>query len=371
MSTTAFSCESASGFGTDIWAARTRADGTWGKPVAVAHGLSPQLVVDGSGRVTVAYRLRHGAGVGAVRWSGGSWHVPVVLAQPPPNLSFIPSIALAANARGDVMLTWAQQEDCCGGRHIGFIVATRPHDGSWGPSVIVSRKDRFGRTFLDAQGRGTAVSSRLLFRRTTAGRWTSRALPAIEGYLSGVAANAGGDLMLSARDPDGAPSTVSILEKPDGAAWLPVVELTTSASVNNATPLVLDTHGRAAIGFKGVDESFTVATRPAGGTWTSGDAVSAADVHAHVLRLESGPRGALGACWLQRAPDGTQQVWASLRPPAGSWSAPVRLTGARWLEVWHPVASMRSDGSMVVTWSGKIAQGRAMRVSSRLVTPVA
>ena len=206
MSTTAFSCESASGFGTDIWAARTRADGTWGTPVAVAHGLSPQLVVDGSGRVTVAYRLRHGAGVGAVRWSGGSWHVPVVLAQPPPNLSFIPSIALAANARGDVMLTWAQQEDCCGGRHIGFIVATRPHDGSWGPSVIVSRKDRFGRTFLDAQGRGTAVSSRLLFRRTTAGRWTSRALPAIEGYLSGVAANAGGDLMLSARDPDGAPS---------------------------------------------------------------------------------------------------------------------------------------------------------------------
>lgn len=369
VSTTAFQCWSHDGVGTFVWAARTRPDGTWGPPVAIAPGLSPKTVIDGAGRVTVGYRLRHGEGTGTVRWAGGSWQSPVVLAQPGANLHFVPGFTLAVNARGDTIIVWGRQEDCCGGPHIGFIAAFRPHDGAWGPSVIVDRKDWGWGTSMDREGRVSVMSGEVIYRRTTAGQWRTRPLPVIDGSYTGAAANAGGDLVMTGRDRDGAPGTLFIFEKPAGAAWLPEVEMTTSLARNTASPLVLDNLGRAAVGYKGVDDSFTVATRPAGGAWTPGVGVSAADVHAHVLRLEAGKAGALGACWLQRAPDGTQSLWASIRPSGGDWSAPVRLTGARWLDLRHPAASMRPDGSLLVTWSGKIAHGRAMRVSSRLATP--
>ena len=369
VSTTAYQCGSASGFGSDIWAARTRPDGTWGAPVSLAPGLSPQVVVDGAGRVTVGYRLRHGEGTGVVRWSGGSWQAPVLLAQPAPRLRFVPGFSLAVNARGDAIIVWLRQQEENGGPSIGFIAAFRPHDGAWGPSVIVDRKEPFGIAFLDAEGRASVLNWDLVYRRTTAGRWSSHALPAFEGDVRGTAANARGDLLLAGLDRDGAPGTLSIFEKPAGAAWLPVVELTASLAPSTTTPLVLDNLGRAALGYQGADDSFTVTTRPAGGSWQPAVGVSAAGVHAHVLRLEAGTGGALGACWFQRTPGGTEELWASIRPSGGDWSAPARLTGPRWLDLWHSAATMRPDGSLLVTWSGKITKGRAMRVSSRLVTP--
>ena len=369
VSTTAFQCWSHDGLGSFVWAARTRPNGTWGPPVAIAPGLSPKMVIDGAGRVTVGYRLRHGDGMGTVRWAAGSWQAPVVLGQPKPNLHFVPGFNLAVNARGDTLIVWDLQEGCCGGPRIRFIAAFRPHDGAWGPSVIVDRKEPFGSAFLDAEGRASVLNWDLVYRRTTAGRWSSHALPAFEGDVRGTAANARGDLLLAGLDRDGAPGTLSIFEKPAGAAWLPVVELTASLAPSTTTPLVLDNLGRAALGYQGADDSFTVTTRPAGGSWQPAVGVSAAGVHAHVLRLEAGTGGALGACWFQRTPGGTEELWASIRPSGGDWSAPARLTGPRWLDLWHSAATMRPDGSLLVTWSGKITKGRAMRVSSRLVTP--
>ena len=171
VSTTAYQCGSASGFGSDIWAARTRPDGTWGAPVSLAPGLSPQVVVDGAGRVTVGYRLRHGAGTGVVRWSGGSWQAPVLLAQPAPRLRFVPGFSLAVNARGDAILVWLRQEEENGGPYVGFIAAFRPHDGTWGPTVVVDRKDTYGPAFVDSAGRAVGKSRELLYRRTAADRW--------------------------------------------------------------------------------------------------------------------------------------------------------------------------------------------------------
>lgn len=361
VSTTAWQCES------HVYASRTLADGTWSDPVDLAPGYDPVAVADRRGRVTVAFRQPSGDGVATRRWSRGTWRPAVEITLPTrADRVYVEGCHIAGNARGDIVVTWRQKngEPQGEGRMIGIVAAFRPFDSAWTPTAVIPGKGYPDMALMDGTGHAAVLDGSLIYHRGAAGRWHDPAVAPID-VLSGAAENADGDLLLT--DVDSNAELVFAYERPSGAAWLPPVQVGTTARRYTFAPAVLDGLGRAAIAYPGNDGSARVVTRTADGIWGTDVPVSPTQVGAGVIRLVSGPQGALAVSWVQRR----DQLWASIRPPGGDWSAPVRITPPRWHDVWHPQVSFRPDGALVAAWSGQVRNLPGERVAARVLTPVA
>jgi hypothetical protein len=153
------------------------------------------------------------------------------------------------------------------------------------------------------------------------------------------------------RRPTGDSTAALVYEKPFGAAWLPAVQVATTRSGGQIRALLEDT-GEAVVSFAAGGSART-ATRPAGGDWAAPVQVSDSQVQASVVRLSRGPDGSTAVSWLQGSDYLKRQLWVSVQPSGGDWSAPVKVTGARWRHVDHTTLSFRPDGALVVAWTGQ------------------
>lgn len=354
--------------GPQVFAARTRADGSWKKPVRLGPGREPVAAVDSHARVTVAFRRLHSFGVVTRRWAQGGWLPTVDLSWRPHDKVFhVQAYRLAVNARGDAIVTWGQQNgypDWEEPRHL--VAAFRPYDGAWTKTVMVARRGQPDAVVVDNKGRASVIDEDRLYRRTAGGRWRDPvAVDVIDGF-GGAAGNGAGDLLWVGLEYVAGTKTVSAFDKPAGEPWYPGVQVGSASGSTTKVPVVLDPAGRAAVGFAGSDGSAAIAARSAHGAWTPPVAVSAPDVGARSPELAWGPKGALVLAWIQ-GPADAGEVWASIRPPGSTWTAPVRLSGAGWDAVSAPAVAMAPDGSALVTWSGRLTGQDSQRIVTRRI----
>ena len=355
--------------GPQVFASRTRADGSWRKPIVLGPGREPLAAVDSHARVTVAFRRLHSFGVVSRRWVKHDWQPAVDLSWLPHDKVFhVQGYRLAVNARGDAIIAWGQQNgypDWEEPRHL--VAAFRPHDGEWTTTVMVARSGLPEAAFVDNKGRASVIDEDQLYRRTAAGKWRDPLTMPVSGGFGGAAGNGAGDLLWVGLDYAAGSRTVTAFDKPAGEAWYPGVQVATARSMATVVPVVLDPAGRAAIGYPGDDGSASVATRSAHGAWAPPVVVSAPDVGARYPTLAWGPKGALAMAWIQGPPD-AGEVWASVRPPGSTWTAPVRLSGPGWDRVADPSVAMAPDGTALVIWSGKPAGQDTQRIVTRQVS---
>lgn len=355
--------------GPQIFAARTRADGSWRTPVVLGPGREPLAAVDSHARVTVAFRRLHSFGVVSRRWATRGWQPAVDLSRRPHDEVFhVQGYRLAVNARGDAIIAWAQQNgypDWEEPRHL--VAAFRPHDGAWTTTVMVAKRRLADAVFVDNKGRASVIDDDQLYRRTATGRWRDPVTVPVSGGFGGAAGNGAGDLLWVGLDQVAGSSQVTAFDRPVGEAWYPGVQVATARRTVAALPVVLDPAGRAAVGYPGDDGSASVAARSAHGAWAPPVVVSALDVDARFPTLAWGPKGALAMAWIQ-GPSDAGEVWASLRPPGSSWTAPVRISGAGWDRVVDPSVALASDGTALVTWSGQLVGQDTQRIVTRPVS---
>ncbi len=333
-----------------VYAARTAADGTWQNAVDLGIGLEPKAVVDDSNRVTVLYRHLQGNGIESRRWGGATWQPAVDLTwQTDAKQVFVQWYSIASNARGDVVAVWTQNDgEVQSGPAPWMVAAYRPFNGAWTTTVRVAKRAYTEGSLVDGAGRVVTLPG--LYRRTTGGVWRQPTTPAMEGAWGGAAIDTAGDLMITRR-PTGDSTAALVYEKPFGAAWLPAVQVATTRSGGQIRALLEDT-GEAVVSFAAGGSART-ATRPAGGGWAAPVQVSDSQVQASVVRLGRGPDGSTAVSWLQGSDYFKRQLWVSVQPAGGDWSAPVKVTGARWRHVDHTTLSFRPDGALVVAWTGQ------------------
>ena len=349
-----------------IYAARTRADGTWQRAVDLGVGLEPKAVVDRRNRVTVLYRGLQGNGIESRRWVGDAWQPAVDLTwKTDADRVFVQWYSIASNARGDTIAVWTQNDgEVQSGPRPWMVAAYRPFDGAWTTTVRVAKGSASDGALVDGSGRVVTLPG--LYRRTAAGVWRHPTTPAMEGAYGGAAVNSLGDLLVTRRPEPGA-NAVLVYEKPFGEAWRPGIQVGTTPSYLGQIRAVLEDNGRAVASYAAGGSART-ATRAAGGAWATPVQVSAAHVQASVVRLVRGPSGALALSWLQGPDFAKRQLWLSIQQAGGDWSAPVKVTGAMWQHVDHTSVSFRSDSAVVVAWTGHRSDKPGWWFASRVVS---
>lgn len=359
VSTAAWGCDR------HVYAARTRPDGSWGAPVDLAIGLEPKAVVDRRGRVTLLYRHLQGNGIESRRWAHDHWQAAVDLTfQTGADVVFVQWATIATNGRGDTVAVWTQNDGKVQSGPTPVLVAAYRHAGGrWLPTVRVGPKGVAAAALVDGFGRALVFCPPDLYRRTTAGRWHAPETLPLEGGFVGAATNGPADLLVT----DHVDDAVVARERPEGASWLPGVEVGSTPWPGAKAPVVLRNDGTAAVAYADGASSAVVVTREAGEAWAAATRLSPTGVNAAMPRVASGFAGTLAVSWTQ-GPLFTRQLWVSSRLRSGDWSPPIRVTGPGWRHVDHLSLTLRPDGAAVLAWTGRVVDKPGWRFGTRVVS---
>jgi hypothetical protein len=301
-----------------------RTGGRWSTPTPFIGGLKDayglEIVVDPVGNETAIWGRHVGHSwvvQSAGRPAGGSWSAPVTLSKPGAG-----SALLAVDSKGEVTAIWLLEREE-GWRSV-VQSATRPPGGTWSAPVNLSPERKAARSpqvALDPQGGATAV-------------WEEEFSGAIESAT-----------------------------RPAGGSWSTPVTLSTAGVRADGPQVAVDSQGNATAVWAGRASSdgrrieiqsrrIQTATRPAGGTWSAPVSISTAG-HRLVQdpQIAVDPQGEATAIW-QRSNGSELVVQGATRPPGGSWSAPVEITGGHGQGGQHLQLVVDSWGDATAIWEG-------------------
>ena len=286
----------------------------WRAPAALsATGQSAsesQVALDAQGDATAVWRRYNGTDwivEASTRLAGGSWQTPIALSASGQNAER-PQVAL--DAQGDATAVW--------GRYNGtnYIVeaSTRPAGGSWQTPIALSAAGQSAeetQVALDPQGDATAVWHR----------------------------SNGTDFIVEA-------ST-----RPAGGSWQTPIALSAAGQEAYAPQVALDAQGDATAVWRrsnGTNEIIEASTRPAGGSWQTPIALSAAGQSAEETQVALDAQGDATAVWERY--NGTDYIIeASTRPAGGSWQTPIALSAAGQ-EAYFPQVALDAQGDATAVW---------------------
>ena len=338
----------------EIMAVRQPAGGRWGTPLVIGHGWHPKLAIDDHGSITAAWLSMDGprmSGVQAARWceEDVGWSEPVALEAGTPT-SYASSVAVAANASGDVVIAWAVRRDPCAGWRIRAVWRGRhgpwndvstltPEDGSECPSVGI---DVVGRAVV-LYGRQTLSHPGELFERVRqpGGRWSEPMRIAAEGYSPVLAVDpAGNATVIYSPDFSSVEGATRSLDGP----WRRVEQLGPrdvdwyALSAGQHDTAVVATSGSSAGGWIDLVE------KSRDGGWSTPERLMTGDYFGF-LALATNQIGDVFLAWGYDGLDG------SYRPAGGTWSTPITLSTIDEPAGLESVtAKLARNGDVVVLW---------------------
>jgi hypothetical protein len=277
-----------------------------------AQAFQPQVAVSGDGESVAVWRRATTQGSllqAATRPPGGAWSAPTDLT-PSDGTALDPHVAISAH--GDAVAVWRRTTD---GASV-VQAAARPAGGAWSAPTDLTPT---GGDSLDPQvavsARGDAV---VVWSRLTAG----------------------GSVVQAAILPAGGSwSEPSDLSSPAGSAYLP--RMATGPDGDTVAVWNRFAAGRATV---------QVATRPAGGTWSSVADLTPADANSADPYVAVGSRGEAVAVWVRQVGSGSV-AQAATRSAAGHWSAPADLSPTDAdVSAALPRVALSADGDAVAAW---------------------
>lgn len=338
----------------EVMAVRHPVGGGWGAPLVIGHGWHPKLAVDDHGSVTAAWLSMDGPrmnGVQAARWCDEDvgWSEPVVL-EPGTPTSYASSVAVAANAGGDVVIAWAVRRDASAGWRVR--AAWRGRHGPWSAATSLTGEDgsECPSVGIDAAGRAVVLYGRqtlshpgALFERVRlpGGRWSDPVRVTPEGYSPVLAVDPAGNTTVLF-SPDFS-SAHGLTRAPDGV-WSHPEQL---------GPQDVDWYALSA----GQDETAVVAisgsadggwidliVRGSAGVWSKPDRLLTNDSFGF-LALATNLTGDVFLAW------GYDELHGSYRSAGGLWSTPIRLSAeAEQAGMESVTTKVARNGDVVVLW---------------------
>ncbi len=303
-----------------VQASTRPAGGTWSVPVDLAQGPSvfnPRLTVDPSGNATALWRVRDvGRSVvqASTRSAGGAWSTPVDLsvdtAVDVSQQTDVPQVAV--DAAGTVTATWSRFESKPSEAFTHVVqAATRQSDGTWTAPVDLSTPGQHARTTdlaVDPAGNATAI------------------------WVAG--------------------SVVQSATRPAGGSWAAPVDLSSIAGPRANPRVVVDPAGTvtAVWGTFTTTYGIQTATRSPGAAWSAPADLSAPGQDTFdTPELAADRRGAVTALW-QRHDGSGWIVTSATRPAGGGWTTPVDLS-APGHDAWDPQVAVDPAGNATAVWS--------------------
>ena len=359
--------ESYDGSGTTIETASRPPGGSWSTPTQLtAPGLdayNPEIAIGPQGEaIAIWARVDGGKPLiqVATRAVDGGWSAATNLSAPGQQADR-PQVAI--DAQGNAIAAWERSD----GSHYIVQAATRPAGGSWSaPAGLSAAGQNATNPMLAVNPEGEAITvwerysgSHFVVQvatRHAGGGWsaaTNLSAAAKDGTRPQVALDPRGDAVVLWRSGDGSDLVVETASRPPGGSWSAPAELTAPGLDAYAPRIAVDAQGNAIAAWERFDGSHYIvqaATRPAGGTWSVPASLSAPGHDAGRPAIGVDAVGSAIVAWSRS--DGSHYiVQAAARPPAGTWSAPVDLSGPGE-DAYAPQLATDLWGDAVAVWEG-------------------
>ncbi|HZK15276.1 MAG TPA: hypothetical protein VFC52_01640 [Solirubrobacterales bacterium] len=328
---------------------------------------SPQVAVDSQGNATAIWRRWSGEKLiieSAVRPVGGVWSVPATLdVDTGGGYESSQSPQVAVDPEGDATAVWERRLD---GRTFVIKSATRPAGGSWSAPITISSMGRFNdwpRVVVDSEGNATAVwlwsigesSVVQSATRPAGGIWSAPVNVSAVGraaFFFDVALDPQGGA--TAVWEDESKGTIQSATRPAGGSWSAPVDLSTAGAFAHSPQVAVDPQGNATAVWERYNPKGTLiqsATRPAGGSWSAPVNLFKPKRHAQQPQIAVDPQGNATAVWARSNGD-ELIIQGATRPPGGSWSAPVDVSGDGGRGGEKPQLVVDPRGTATAVWRG-------------------
>lgn len=338
--------------GTVVESAYRPAGEGWQAPVTISgpedegapganNAISPQVVVDRNGNVTVIWERYTGTSIvlqSVDRPEGGDWTEPVDIGEV--SLGSAPEPWIATDWEGNETAVWKDDET--------IVSSFRPFAGEWEtPIPLASGYNWVPRAAMDARGDATVVwmhfdGSRYVIEgayRPEGGEWESPTLvsqPKEAGGNPYVAIDAEGDALVAWRSAPGkgeseGDEAVRAAYRPAGGSWGSPVSVSSPGEEVQSLRDAVDPDGNALVAWTGSEgkageyDIAKAAYRPAGGSWEAPVPLSEDGGNAYPLDLVFDTSGNAALAW--ERDNGTDNVvQAAYRPAEGDWEAATDLS---------------------------------------------
>jgi hypothetical protein len=324
------------------------------------------------GRTTSASRMARGRAVAALGMfvfllavapagaaAPATWLAPVKLSGAE---ATTPQVAV--DAQGDAVSVWER-----GGTHVIEASSRLAASPSWLPPVTLSNtKEEASLPQVGIDSHGDAVATWLssgggeyslqaTVRTGLSGSWqpptTLKKVGMMEPPGPELAVDPQGDAVVIWANEE---KTIEAASRPAGGSFQTPEALSSTGAAQHPARVVLDGAGNATAVWeddKSGETLITTARKPTGGKWQTPEAISAPGKNANEPRVAVNARGDAVAVWERPDLGGFEVVEAASNPASGGkWGKPVALTNpAVVVEPANQQVAIDGQGDAVVTWS--------------------
>jgi hypothetical protein len=172
-----------------------------------------------------------------------------------------------------------------------------------------------------------------------------------ESALPVVAFNAEGDLGAAWFHHEGGHTVIQAATRPAGGSWSAAQTISATSPNAQGAQVGVDAAGDVTVVWEqGELETFVIyeAELPAGGSWTTPVAISSPTGNSRVPALAVAPTGEATAMWTEEEA-GETRIRSSWRADGGSWSTPIWVDSATFL-AWSPQLAVDAAGTVTAAW---------------------
>ncbi|MBS1895033.1 MAG: PKD domain-containing protein [Actinobacteria bacterium] len=176
-----------------------------------------------------------------------------------------------------------------------------------------------------------------------------------ESSLPEVAFNAQGDLAAAWVAHEGGHTVIQAATRPAGGSWSAAQRISATSPSAQGAKVGVDAAGDVTVVWEqGEGETFVIygADLPAGGSWSTPHAISDVAGNSRVPALAVSSAGEATVLWSEEEGHSSRtRIRSSWRSGGGSWTTPTWLDSATGPE-WGPQLAVAADGTVTAAWEG-------------------
>jgi hypothetical protein len=188
-----------------------------------------------------------------------------------------------------------------------------------------------------------------------------------ESGLPEVAFNARGDLAAAWFSHEGGHTVIQAATRPAGGSWSAAQRISAAGPSAQGAKVGVDAAGDVTVVWEqGEGETFVIyeADLPVGGSWSAPHAISDVAGNSRVPALAVSPAGESTVLWSEEEPESTHiRIRGSWRPQGGSWTTPIWLDSATQLG-WNPQLGVAANGTVTAAWEEWSAGANAIETAT-------
>lgn len=298
-----------------------------------------------------------------------AWSAPVTISGP---LPIDKDFAFAGNQNGDQL--WLSRPRATGGYVVQQ--SSRSAGGTFGtPTTISALYTSLGSVTAAVSNNGTAAagwstsSSIQVALRSAAGTWSAPVTLTTGGWYMNLQlkADAQGNGVMIWRQMTSPPSVQAVTWTSGGAFGAPV-QLSSSSHGAGLPDLAMNDAGSAVVTWQAPDTSnpnqVEWVSRAPGGAWSAPAVLSPVQTQVWSPQVAIDGAGNMSAIWEQGNTAGAYNIYVATRNAGGSWSTPVLLdAGTTWAGM--PNVETDAAGHFTAAWLVALSNGNEVHASTR------